>query len=80
MEAIEGFELIQSNTDGLIVKIPDNDKSFDELDDICYEWEHRTGMGLGFDLIDEIWQKDVNNYISNFKMENMNARELTLKN
>lgn len=66
METIQGFELIQSNTDGLIVKIPDTDEAFDKLDDICYEWEHRTGMGLGFDLIDEIWQKDVNNYIFRF--------------
>ena len=66
METIQGFELIQSNTDGLIVKIPDTDEAFDKLDDVCYEWEHRTGMGLGFDLIDEIWQKDVNNYIFRF--------------
>lgn len=63
LEAIEGFELIQSNTDGLIVKIPDTDKHFDQLDDVCFEWEQRTGMGLGFDLIEEIWQRDVNNYI-----------------
>ena len=63
LEVIEGFELIQSNTDGLIVKIPDTDKHFNQLDDICYEWEQRTRMGLGFDFIDEIWQKDVNNYV-----------------
>ena len=66
MEVIPGFELIQSNTDGLIVKIPDTDSAFNQLDDVCYEWEHRTGMGLGFDLINEIWQKDVNNYIFRF--------------
>lgn len=63
LEAIPGFELIQSNTDGLIVKIPDSNKAFNQLDDICYEWEQRTRMGLGFDFIEEIWQKDVNNYI-----------------
>ena len=63
LEVIEGFELIQSNTDGLIVKIPDTDKHFEQLDDVCYEWEQRTKMGLGFDFIDEIWQKDVNNYV-----------------
>lgn len=63
LESIQGFELIQSNTDGLIVKIPDTDEAFNQLDDVCYEWEQRTGMGLGFDYIDEIWQKDVNNYI-----------------
>lgn len=63
LEVIPGFELIQSNTDGLIVKIPDTDMAFNQLDDVCYEWEQRTGMGLGFDHIEEIWQKDVNNYI-----------------
>lgn len=63
METIKGFELIQSNTDGLIVKIPNTDEAFNELDDICYEWETRTRFGLGFDYIKEIYQKDVNNYV-----------------
>lgn len=68
LEAIPGFELVQSNTDGLIIKIPDTDAAFEMADDICWEWESRTGMRLGFDVITEIWQKDVNNYI--FKFEN----------
>ena len=69
LEHLEGHcELIQSNTDGLIIQIPDTDEAFDLVDDICYEWEQRTGMGLGFDVITEIWQKDVNNYI--FRFEN----------
>ncbi|MCQ2978245.1 MAG: hypothetical protein MJ245_00410 [Clostridia bacterium] len=67
LEKLEGHcTLIQSNTDGLIIQIPDTDEAFDKIDDICYEWEHRTGMGLGFDLIKEIYQKDVNNYIFTF--------------
>lgn len=61
LEAIPSFELIQSNTDGLIIKIARKD--FDLVDDICYEWETRTDMKLGFDYIKEIWQKDVNNYV-----------------
>ena len=63
LEAIEGFELIQSNTDGLIVKIPDTEAAFNQADDICYEWEQRTKMGLSFDYIKKIVQKDVNNYV-----------------
>ena len=67
LEHLEGHcELIQSNTDGLIIQIPDTDEAFDLVDDICYEWESRTGMKLGFDVITEIWQKDVNNYIFKF--------------
>lgn len=71
LEVIEGFELIQSNTDGLIIAIPDTDKAFDMLDDICYEWEKRCRMVLEFDEIGDgtgyaICQKDVNNYVFKF--------------
>lgn len=67
LEHLEGHcEVLQSNTDGLIIQIPDTDEAFDRIDDICWEWEKRTHMGLGFDYIDEIYQKDVNNYIFRF--------------
>ena len=65
LESIKSFELIQSNTDGLIIKVDEND--FEEVKKVCNEWETRTRMGLGFDMIDEIWQGDVNNYIFRFK-------------
>lgn len=68
LEAVPGFELVQSNTDGLIIWIPDTDSAFNMTDDICYEWETRTGMKLAFDVITEIYQKDVNNYV--FRFEN----------
>lgn len=61
LEVIPSFELIQSNTDGLIIKIHERD--FDLCDDICYEWETRTDMKLAFDYIERIAQKDVNNYV-----------------
>ncbi len=68
LEHLEGHcEVIQSNTDGIIIQIPDSDSAFDKIDDICYEWESRTGMQLGFDIISEIWQKDVNNYVFKFE-------------
>lgn len=68
LEAIPGFELIQSNTDGLIVKVPDTDEAFDMMDDICWEWEQRCSTPLcdillELDCISEIYQKDVNNYL-----------------
>lgn len=67
LEKLEGHcELIQSNTDGLILQIEDTDEAFNKVDDICYEWEKRTKMSLGFDICSEIWQKDVNNYILKF--------------
>ena len=66
LEVIKGFELIQSNTDGLIVSIPDTDEAFYQMDDICYEWEQRCNMLLAFDEISGIWEKDVNNYVFRF--------------
>lgn len=64
LEHLEGHcELIQSNTDGLIIRIADTQEAFDTVDDICWSWEKRTGMRLGFDYVDEIYQKDVNNYL-----------------
>lgn len=56
-------QLIQSNTDGLIVKLHSID-DYELVDDICYEWEQLTGVSLGFDpIITDIYQKDVNNYL-----------------
>jgi len=68
LEAIKGFDLIQSNTDGLIIELPDTDEAFNQLDDICYDWEQRCSTDkceilLETDQIAEIYQKDVNNYV-----------------
>lgn len=68
LEVVPGFELLQSNTDGLIIRIPDTDEAFDMVDDICWEWEQRCStekcnITLGLDTIAEIYQKDVNNYL-----------------
>lgn len=68
LEIVQGFELIQSNTDGLIIRIPDTDEAFNQVDDICWDWEQRCSTEkcsilLGLDTIAEIYQKDVNNYL-----------------
>lgn len=65
VEHIEPYcELVQNNTDGIIVKLKDYEHDFDILDDIVYEWEQRTGMKMDFDtFIGTIYQKDVNNYL-----------------
>lgn len=62
IEKIESFaELIQSNTDGILVKI--KRKDFERLDDAVYEWEQRTGLTMTFDLYKKVIQGDVNNYV-----------------
>lgn len=78
LEAVPSFQLIQSNTDGLIIKIAIKD--FDLVDDICYEWETRTDMKLGFDYIKEIWQKDVNNYVFVDYEDNVERKGAYVKN
>lgn len=54
-------EIIQSNTDGILIKV--DPKDFEKIDDIAYEWEKRTGLNLTFDQYKEVFQKDVNNYL-----------------
>src|SRR5690606_29334060 len=55
-------QLIQSNTDGLLIKLH-REEDFDLIDDICYEWEQRTRMTLEFESYRKVFQKDVNNYV-----------------
>ena len=70
LEKLEGVAtIIQSNTDGIILQIDDNDEADKKMRAICQEWMDRTHMGLGFDEIDEIFQKDVNNYIVSFSCQ-----------
>lgn len=55
--------IIQSNTDGVLVKLR-RYGDYDLIDDIAYEWEQRTGLQLEFDEYRRVFQKDVNNYIA----------------
>lgn len=55
-------QLIQSNTDGILLKLKTID-DYDILDDVVYEWECATGMKMEFELFNKVFQKDVNNYI-----------------
>lgn len=62
IEKLEGkCKLIQSNTDGLIVKIDQNNEN--EILETCKAWENRTRMKLEYDYYSKMIQKDVNNYI-----------------
>ena len=63
IEKLEPYcDIIQSNTDGVLVKLH-HPEDYDLIDDICYEWEQRTKMELEFDEFVKVIQKDVNNYI-----------------
>lgn len=63
IEKLEPYcDIVQSNTDGILVKLRYYD-DYELIDDICYEWEQRTKMELEFDEFVKVIQKDVNNYI-----------------
>jgi len=54
------WQLIQSNTDGLIGYVTGE---LDHIMAVCREWESRTRMVLEYERCTRIIQKDVNNYI-----------------
>ncbi|MBY6860764.1 hypothetical protein [Clostridium botulinum] len=56
------FELVQSNTDGVMFKLKSK-ADIPKYKAICIEWEQRTRMTLEHDHIRKVIQKDVNNYM-----------------
>lgn len=58
----DDLKLIQSNTDGILVKL-EKPTDYDKYVSICSEWERRTGFELEHDKYCKVIQKDVNNYI-----------------
>ena len=61
LEDVNGFELIQSNTDGIIIRYPA--KVDQRIRDVIHEWEQRTRLTMELGEVRAIAQKDVNNYI-----------------
>lgn len=71
----EHVEIIQTNTDGVLIKI-NSDEDYYLVDDIAYEWEKRTRLKLDFEEYTQVHQKDVNNYVvveSNGKIHSKGA-------
>lgn len=63
LEKLEGkVELVQSNTDGIIV-IPNEGITNDDILEIVQEWQDRTGFTLTIEEIEDIYQRDVNCYL-----------------
>ena len=60
-QEIKGLRIVQLNTDGIMVEC--DKKDYKKLNDICDEWQQRTGFELEEDTVIKIVQKDVNNYI-----------------
>lgn len=58
---IPGLKIVQLNTDGIMVECSKTD--LDLINEICDEWQTRTGFELEEDSVIRIAQKDVNNYV-----------------
>lgn len=65
LDLIEKLEhkckLVQSNTDGILIKITKD--NMDEIKSICEDWSKRTKMVLEYEEFVKVIQRDVNNYI-----------------
>lgn len=63
IEKVEPYcELIQSNTDGILVKVNSKEDE-EEYMKMCDEWCKRVRLDLEHDIYIKVMQKDVNNYI-----------------
>ena len=60
-QEIPGLKIVQLNTDGIMVQC--RKEYLSQLDEICDEWQSRTGFELETDSVIKIAQKDVNNYV-----------------
>lgn len=63
VDKIEEYgQLIQNNTDGVVFKY-ESMEDLEKAREKAHEWEVRTGLELEWEVFDEIYQRDVNNYI-----------------
>lgn len=63
IEKLEPYcKLVQSNTDGVFLKV-EKESDIKIIKEVAAEWEHRTRLDLEWEVFNKIYQKDVNNYI-----------------
>ena len=63
-ETLPKTQLVNSNTDGVVFKVKNED--WDTFDKIVKAWEQRTRMTMEYDYTTALYQRDVNNYIAIF--------------
>jgi hypothetical protein len=57
---IPGLRIIQLNTDGIMVSVPE--EGYAAVVEANERWQRQTALELEEDRIEFVWQKDVNNY------------------
>lgn len=57
------FLLVNTNTDGIAIEVDDTDEVMEIIDNIAHEWEKDWRFSLEKTVADNLYQKDVNNYV-----------------
>lgn len=65
-------DLIQSNTDGLVIKY--EPKDYDSICNVVHDFEKRFTLKFDIDKISKIAQRDVNNYVIQFEDGHVEAK------
>lgn len=61
VKGIPNLQVIQTNTDGILVYFPRKYKYL--VDEMGQEWSNVSGINMEDDVVEKIWQRDVNNYL-----------------
>lgn len=60
-KTVPGLKVIQTNTDGILIYC--RRKDVDLVKKLQAEWSQVSGINMDTDVVDKIWQRDVNNYL-----------------
>jgi len=58
---VNGLKVIQTNTDGILIYC--RRKDIPLVKELQNEWSNVSGINMETDMVDKIWQRDVNNYL-----------------
>ena len=61
VKTVPNLKVIQSNTDGILVYFRRKDLQL--VKKLQNEWSEISGINMEEDIVEEIWQRDVNNYL-----------------
>ena len=61
VKGINGLKVIQTNTDGILIYFRRKDLPL--VTEMGEEWAHTSGIAMEDDVVEKIWQRDVNNYL-----------------
>lgn len=61
VRGINGLKVIQTNTDGILIYFRRKDLPL--VTEMGEEWAHTSGIAMEDDVVEKIWQRDVNNYL-----------------